>query len=119
MNTSNAEKIAFEKGYRADEYGRVISPKGKYVSLFLNTRYLKFSLRIKGKIEKVRVHRLVAYQKYGESLYNPGIIVMHIDGISINNQYENIALGSQSENLTQYYQLIKAEKDLKNLVDSF
>lgn len=40
----------------------------------------------------------MAYQKYGDRIYNPRMVVRHLDGNPLNNSWENIAIGTQSEN---------------------
>jgi hypothetical protein len=44
------------------------------------------------------VHRLQAYQKYGEELYVGGLEVRHLDNVCSNNAESNIALGTKSQN---------------------
>jgi hypothetical protein len=61
--------------------------------------YYRFSYRtIEGKSSTIKVHRLVAYQKYGDKIFQSGIQVRHKDGNSLNNFENNILLGTPSEN---------------------
>lgn len=50
------------------------------------------------KTIKVSIHRLQAYQKFGDDIYEEGIEVRHLDGIRTNNSYENIEIGTSSDN---------------------
>jgi hypothetical protein len=95
---------AFEKGYRVIN-GAVISPfSGK--PLKLSTKTLKcgyvykwFTVRSsEGLRVVVKVHRLVAYQKFGEEMFKSKLQVRHLDGNSLNNKNSNIAIGTASEN---------------------
>lgn len=44
-------------------------------------------------------HRLAAYCKYGEELFNENVdVVRHLDGNPINNSWDNIVIGTYSEN---------------------
>ena len=96
---------AFEMGYRITEKGEVVNPQGNIIKSFLNginsTKYLVFSIRdlIKWKYaKKVKVHKLQAYQKFGEKMFEKGIMVRHLDGDSLNNYNDNIAIGTNSDN---------------------
>lgn len=100
----NPEKIAYQKGYRVNnEY--VISPKGNILSIFTSeSQYPSFVISIGSranntrKIITVKVHRLVAYQKFGDYLYTPGIVCRHKDNNKLNFKADNILVGTQSEN---------------------
>ena len=101
-----------ERGYTATKDGRVISPGGKEKSLWRNTSgYDTFSVTIvkdldrfrknkdaKSNVWAVGVHKLVAYQKFGDAMFLDGIQVRHLDGDKTNNAIDNISIGTQSEN---------------------
>lgn len=91
-----AVKEAYKKGYRVVD-GVVITPLG-YSLVLVGRRYLRFSTKTINGIYPVHVHRLVAYQKYGDKLFEKGIQVRHLDGDRFNNLEHNIALGSQRDN---------------------
>jgi hypothetical protein len=64
-----------------------------------NIIYYRFSYRSpQGKQSTIKVHRLVAYQKYGDKLFEPGMEVRHRNGDSMDNSESNILLGTKSEN---------------------
>ena len=50
------------------------------------------------KVIKVYVHRLQAYQEFGDAIFDKGIEVRHLNGDSFDNSYENIAIGTPFEN---------------------
>lgn len=98
------EELAFQKGYRVID-GEVYSRNGNKLKSFIKQGYRRFSLVIGSrtdatrKVHSVGYHRLVAYQKYGEELYGEGIEVRHRDGNSLNNQEDNILIGTHSSNM--------------------
>ncbi len=96
--------IAHELGYVVDEYGNVISPYSnkqlKLVNSYNNTRkvYLKFSINHNKKHYNVMVHKLVAFQKFGKDCFGTDIVVRHLNDDSTDNSYNNIDIGTQSDN---------------------
>lgn len=86
-------------GYKVLKNGEV---KGltKILKLTVNSNgYNYFSFRdFDKKREIVLVHRLQAYQKFGESIFEEGMVVRHLDGNSLNNSWNNIAIGTNSDN---------------------
>lgn len=58
------------------------------------------------------VHRLQAFQKYGENLFDSGMEVRHLDGNKENNSYDNIVIGTHSENMRDIPEAIRYSKAL-------
>ncbi len=105
-NTTNNDVLvfAYNKGYRCDNEGNVLNPNGGAMNPSKNQGYFRFSVRITGCNGKrtpksVKVHRLQAFQKFGTNMMYPGIQVRHLDGDSLNNHRDNIAIGTQSQNM--------------------
>jgi hypothetical protein len=105
MNKSNRLlKAAFERGYRVNERGEVVSPKGRVRKPQQHLKKCGYCVAIftvddrEGTSYPLRVHRLLAYQMFGDRVFEPGIEVRHLDGNSLNNTPENIALGTPSQN---------------------
>lgn len=97
---TNIYKIAKERGYRIDCDGNVYSKRMKLNPMKMcATNYLFFSVKINGKSEKVMVHRFQAYAKYGDKAFEKGIVVRHLNGDSLDNSLDNIAIGTQSDNM--------------------
>lgn len=46
----------------------------------------------------LNVHQLQAYQKFGNELFKEGIIVRHLNDISTDNSWDNIAIGTYRDN---------------------
>lgn len=90
---------AFRQGYRVTEMGQVISPhSGKPLKAQLNSGYYRFNLNTPGFRGMVTVHRLAAFQWFGEALFKAGIQVRHLNGNAKDNSRDNIAIGTATEN---------------------
>ncbi|HWY13228.1 MAG TPA: HNH endonuclease [Bacteroidia bacterium] len=64
-----------------------------------NSNYRAFGVRMdNGKMRYVAVHRFVAYQKFGNKIFKKGMQVRHLDSNSLNNNYDNIGIGTSKEN---------------------
>lgn len=99
MNKSNiAIIVAHERGYRANAAGDFFSPAGTKLKKSFNNRYLRFSLITGGEKLTFKIHRFIAYYKFGDGLFQDGIQVRHLDGDPLNNSWDNIAIGTASEN---------------------
>lgn len=99
MEYNKYEIIAKERGYTITPEGVVFNPKGKQIGTYSKNKYMYFSFRLNGKIVKVYFHRYQAYLKFGNSLYEDGIMVRHLDGDLLNNSVSNIELGTNSDNM--------------------
>lgn len=65
-----------------------------------SNKYKWFSVVIATKeTYSVAVHRLVAYQKFGDAALVEGVVTRHLDGNSLNNDPNNIQLGTPRENV--------------------
>ena len=107
MNKSELEfhpvRLAYERGYRVLDNGSVFYPKtGKILKLRLNTGgYLCFNIK-KPKTRKsyrVNIHKLRAYQKFGEKALEPGTHTRHLNGDKLDNSEENIDIGTPLDNV--------------------
>lgn len=95
------EEVAYLVGYRVSECGVVTNPVGyeMKVSSNGNKRYPQFNFKRGGKRFHVRMHRLAAYCFYGVDMFNNGMVVRHLNDIKVDLSKENIALGSQTDNM--------------------
>lgn len=90
-----AEKIVYEKGYRIINGEVLNTATNKFIKSYTHKGYKNFNATIiKGsnKQTHIMVHRLLAYQVYGELIYNDLIYVKHKDGNTLNNIENNIFL---------------------------
>jgi len=95
MTRKEALLDAYQKGYRIRN-NIIYNPEGKILSGCLDGKgYTQFK---HNKTTSVHVHRLVAYQKYGDAMFDEGIEVRHLDRNKRNNLGENIAMGTSKDN---------------------
>lgn len=119
MDLSNKKmgvKIAYEKGYRVINNEVVYNGKSRKLYKHIKKRdkntlsYYSFGIRdTNGKRVEIYVHQLLAYQKYGELMFNEEIEVRHLDGNSLNNSEENVLIGTKSQNRNDYLKRKKQE----------
>lgn len=93
--------LAHKRGYRVLNDGRLLSSKNKIIKLYMDVKgYLYFTVKMPDrKTGHVYVHRLMAYQKYGNRIFEKGIEVRHFDNKKLNNKKGNILIGTHSENM--------------------
>ena len=114
MELSKKNKLVletFQEGYDISKEGWLIRKDGSIKKEFRvgKNGYLFVSLRLPlDKRGQISIHKLQAYKKFGELMFKPNMVVRHINGDKLNNSYENILIGTQSEN-----QLDRCTEDLK------
>jgi tRNA G10 N-methylase Trm11 len=88
-------------GYKVSKEGKVLGVKGRNLSDKPITKagYPYFSDRVNKIREIVLTHRLQAYQKFGESMFKKGTEVRHLNGDSLDNSWDNIEIGTHSQNM--------------------
>ena len=97
------EEILIKRGYIVSEDGVLYNRHGRLAKVFKGKDgYFSLNNWIDKKQVKVKVHRLQAYQKFGDLLYQDGIMVRHLNGIKQDNSWENIAIGTARDN---YYDI--------------
>ena len=119
--------LAFQKGYTPLKNGNIIGTSGKPLSLNKkDTRgYLVFGVRNYKKRETIKIgfHRFIAYCKYGDKLFEDNIEVRHLDGNKENNNWDNIEIGTHSQNMfdkdeeVRLTQAIKASNNIRKFSD--
>lgn len=90
---------AVESGYTVNESGNVVNRNGVQIKSVISDNYARFTIRLNNSHAAVKVHRLLAYQKFGSVIFNKSIHVRHLNGNSLDNSYNNIAIGSASDNM--------------------
>lgn len=97
---SRNEVKAVEKGYYVDKEGNAKrSNYSKILGTSGNRKYRYIGLKENGKSIKVYIHRLQAYQKFGDKIYQPGIQVRHMNSNLYDNSFDNIEIGTGSDNI--------------------
>lgn len=99
------EELAFIKGYTVTKEGILLNRNGKQVRGKIKSKkqdYYSFDIRVGPRKENKKVHcmihRLQAYQKYGDSVYEDNIVVRHLNGDRYDNSYDNILIGTHKDN---------------------
>lgn len=102
MTHKETIEYAFNKGYRYNfntctldtPLGTKVSPK-----IYSGQKYPTYTICIGDKKRRsFSIHRFVAYQLYGDKVFDEGVCVRHLDGNKFNLSPDNIKLGSHSDN---------------------
>lgn len=108
---SRTEEIALEKGYTIDKDGNVYGLKGRRLEGYLHNGYKCFNIRDKSnKTVRVAYHRFQAYFKFGNKIYEKGMVVRHLDGNSLNNSIFNLEIGTQYDNIMDQSKEVRIKK---------
>ncbi len=100
---------AKKKGYYVHNNGNVFSSR-KQISLRKAQERYHFTIRYYGQRTTIAVHKFVGYLKYGDEIFKDGIVVRHLDGNSLNNSWENIGIGTHSDNMMDIPKTIRIKK---------
>lgn len=99
------EELALIKGYTVTKEGILLNRNGVQVKGRVKDRkrdYYNFDIRIGPRNENKKIHcmihRLQAYQKFGDKIYEKGIVVRHLNGDRYDNSYDNIGIGTIIDN---------------------
>jgi len=88
---------AYDKGYRVVGL-EVIGLRGKPIKLKSYDHYPKFNMWHEGRVITIKVHQLVAWQKFGKKCIGKDVVVRHDDDQEWNFEPHNILLGTMDEN---------------------
>ena len=106
----NKVKFFYKKGFRVTHDGACISSSGRQVGCIDSRGYIRISTRNKTENLRIPAHRLQAYQKYGDKMFEQGVEVRHLDGNRLNNSWDNIAIGTHSENMMDIPEHVRIAK---------
>jgi hypothetical protein len=84
-----------KKGYTIDKEGTVKNPKGEIIKGSVYNGYRKYSLTS----FTLRGYKFQAYIKYGDKSMEKGIVVRHKNNNSLDDSWDNILIGTQSDNM--------------------
>ena len=104
------EEIAISRGYVVTEDGVFLNSKGVEIGNVDKQGYLQSSIRVNKKAVSFYAHRLQAFQKYGDKLFSNGVVTRHINGNSLDNSWNNIAIGTHSENMMDIPEQIRIKR---------
>ena len=107
----NIEKIASDRGYIVTVEGDALNRKGLKVGRLSSKKlYLEIGIKVANKVHNCSVHRLQAYQKYGDSLYMDGMVVRHLNDIKTDNSWANIVIGTQKDNMQDIPEQVRIQR---------
>lgn len=128
---SKARRIietAYARGYRVTKNGVLVSSSGYKPKLMIGSNgYLYHTISIrkeKNRSCKFHIHRYVAYCKYKEVIFDKGLQVRHLNGNLKDNSWDNIRIGTCSENMmdkspeVRKQSALNAAKKLRKLTDA-
>ena len=110
MKYSKVENIASKRGYKVTEDGLFLNPKGCEIGTIDKRGYKQTNIRVNFELIKLSAHRLQAFQKYGNKIYQQQIEVRHKNGIRSDNTWENILIGSHKDNMMDIPEQIRVQK---------
>ncbi len=99
MKTIRTKAIifAYKKGYHV--INQEAYYKHKKLTKYITKSYYHFGVKdSRKKVVNIPIHRMIAYQKYGTKIFKKGIVVRHLDGNHLNNEYSNIKIGTHQDN---------------------
>lgn len=114
LKFSEIERLSAKRGYFVDNSGQMFTPNRTLVQTKNRQGYIKCTVSINGKNKTLTAHRLVAYNKYKDKIYEAGVVVRHLDGDKLNNKYNNICIGSNLDNCLD----IPAEERLERALNA-
>lgn len=92
------EKLLVKLGFTIDKNGNVYNKDGVALKGKLKGGYKAIAIRIDGKRKDVKIHRFQAYMKYGDVLFEDGVVVRHLNNNKLDNSWGNIEIGSPYDN---------------------
>ncbi len=113
LKFSKNEVYAYNKGYRVTKDGVFCGLKNNIIINYNKAGYNRVCTKKDKKQISVFAHSLQAYQKYGDKIYESGILVRHLDGNSKNNHIDNIALGTNTDNMMDRPKIERKRQALK------
>lgn len=94
-------KLAYNKGYRANKNGEIIGTRGDKLNLYKDLKgYLMFTIRRPNSCPtRTFVHKLQAYQLFGDDCFKQGFVIRHLNGNKEDNSVNNIQIGTVLDNI--------------------
>lgn len=106
------ENIVSKRGYAVTEDGVFLNPKGENVGSIGSVGRIRTKIKVDKKQIVFYSHRLQAFQKYGNKMYEKGIMVRHKNGNPLDNSWDNILIGTASDNMMDIPEQIRIKKAL-------
>lgn len=109
----NKIEICFGRGYFVCMEGVPYNKHGVKVGFVSTSGYYSIKIRINKKCTTIPVHRLQAFQKYGKNVFKENMVVRHLDSNPLNNSWNNIALGTQGDNMMDIPKQVRISRAIK------
>jgi len=93
------EKEVLNSGYVINKEGIVFNKKGNKVKGHNRNGYMAIGFKLGKRKVNVKIHRLQAYAKYGEKIFEKGIVVRHLNNNKLDNSWDNIEIGTCHDNM--------------------
>lgn len=100
---------AMKRGLRIEKDGTVIGIRGLPIACSLMCRskkdrsnarrYLTYGYRAGIHKSQIYIHRLQAYTKFGNALFEDGVKTRHGEGGHLDNSWDNINIGTHAANM--------------------
>ena len=78
LKFSRNEEFAFKKGYKVTKEGVMYGLNGQVITNTDTSGYIRVGTKSKGKYITIYAHRLQAYQKFRNKIYESNILVRHL-----------------------------------------
>lgn len=118
MEFSHNEKEFFKQKYYVKDQC-VYNKKNQQLFMYKDDDgYIRFGFVIGSRKDNsrkdisVKLHRIIAYQKYGDLIYVKGMQTRHKDNNKLNNDPSNILIGTQSQNMMDLSSDIRLKKSI-------
>lgn len=105
-------KEIIKKGYRVID-NKLYNPKGKRLSLHMHKNYYMHNFSLNKEKCTLGIHKIVAFQKFGDKMFKKNIVIRHLNSNSFDNSINNIEIGTQSQNVMDMDEVIRKEKAKK------
>lgn len=110
---------AFERGYRVNAKGQVVSPTGHVRSCYVKQTsaslypHCTFNVRFGKEIIPVPFAKLVVYQKYGREAFARGVVTRHKNDRSLDNRPSNVTIGTRRDNAMDVPKAVRVKRARK------
>lgn len=103
MSNKKAIETFFNRGYTINNKGQIFNPRGKEVKgtiHVLSKGYNRKELTVRDRhlTYNISFHRIQGYKKFGDRIFEDGIQVRHLNNDSLDNSWDNIDIGDNSDN---------------------
>ena len=96
---NQAIRHLYERGYRSKSDGTILKADGTVQPLSYHSNgYKQFGYKYKGTLVCLQAHRFVAYQWYGDAMFEDELMVLHKNDRKGDNRIKNLKLGTRIEN---------------------